>query len=238
MSSSARTRRPAPGALGGVLYALLFVTSIVASGATAPSGPLATPYSSDTVARQYLLADPSALHRSLQISALFQMLSALALLAFVPWLTDFVRRYGTTAQAGVVRAMGTASGTLLVLSASAGWILSVLIPTAGLSTARAVMDLSFITGAAPAIGTLGLAMWPVSRTVLASRALPVWVGWAGLFLAAASGLSLLSLLLEPATVFIPVGRYLGFIWFIAVSLLLWRRGGRTPAPAPPGGAGR
>ncbi|MFE6685689.1 hypothetical protein ACFVFQ_04340 [Streptomyces sp. NPDC057743] len=209
---------------------LFFVASIVISSVTAPNGPFATPYSSDAVVRQYLRTDPAALHRSLQLSSLLQMLSALALLAFIPWLTDFVARHGTSVRAGVVRAMGTTSAVLLVLSASGGWLLSMLGSSAELSVARALMDLAFITGAAPAIGTLGLALWVVSRTALTSRTLPVWAGWSGLVLAAASVLSLLSLVAEPATVLIPFGRYGGFAWFTGVSLTLWRRA--TPAALP------
>ncbi|WP_327064454.1 hypothetical protein [Kitasatospora sp. NBC_01302] len=183
MSPFTPPARRSAGALSGVLYAVLFVAGLVAGGVTAPSGPFATPYSGDDVVRRYLAADPAALHRSLQLTALFQMLSALALLAFVPWLTDFVGRHGTAVRAGVVRAAGTASGVLLVLSASAGWVLSLLGSATDLSVSRALMDLAFITGAAPAIGTLGLALWQVSRTARGSRALPAWLSWTGLVLA-------------------------------------------------------
>jgi hypothetical protein len=95
--------------------------------------------------------------------------------------------------------MGTTSAALLVFSASSSWLLSMLGPSAELSVARTLMDLTFITGAAPAIGTLGLALWTVSRTVLSSRALPF-------------------------------GRYVGFAWFTAVSLMVWRRESRTDLP--------
>ncbi|MFJ9692760.1 hypothetical protein [Kitasatospora sp. NPDC101183] len=213
------TPRPT-GALGGVLYPVLFVASLAAGAATAPSGaPLATPYSDEDTARRFLSADPEALHRSLQLSSLLQLLSAIALLAFVPRLADFAggRR------AGLVRVAGTASAVLLALSASTGWVLSMVNRTADLPLARTLLDLTFITGAAPAVGTLGLVLWQVSRTARESRALPSWVAWSGLVLAVASLLSLLSLVAEPATLLIPVGRYLGFVWFAAVGITLWRR---------------
>ncbi|MFC0601925.1 hypothetical protein [Streptomyces palmae] len=225
MSSFPLSRRPSMGALSGVLYVLFFVAGLVIAGIVAPSGPLATPYSSDEVLRDYLLADPSALHRSLRLRALFQTLSALGLLAFVPWLTDYVGRHGTSAQAGVVRAAGTVAGALLMLSAGASWTLSMVGSSADLVVSRTVMDLAFITGAAPAVGALGLALWQVSSTARASRTLPVWIAWSGLVLAAVSVLSLLSLVAEPATLLIPVGRFGGFAWITAVSVVLWRRGG-------------
>jgi hypothetical protein len=202
---------------------LFFVAGLVAGGVTAPSVPFATPYSGDEVARRYLFADPAALQRSLQLGGLLQLLSAMALLAFVPWLADFVSRHGSPERAGLVRTAGVASGVLLVVSSVGSWILSMVDSLGDLAVSRTLMDLAFITGAAPAVGTLGLVLWQVSRTALAARALPAWVGWAGSVLGAASVLSLLSLVAEPATLLIPVGRYLGFVWFLAVSLLLWRR---------------
>ncbi|WP_051836095.1 hypothetical protein [Streptomyces sp. NRRL WC-3742] len=222
--------RPA-GALTGALYPVLFVASLVVPAVSAPSGqPLATPYSDDDVVRRFLAADPDALHRSLQLSGLLQLLSALALLSFVPRLTAFTGRFGTESRAGLVRAAGTASAVLLALSASTSWVLSMVHSTAELALSRALMDLTFITGAAPAVGTLGLVLWQVSRAALVSRALPSWVARSGLVLAVASLLSLLSLVAEPATLLIPVGRYLGFVWFVAVSVTLWRRdGGARPA---------
>ncbi|MGV4928172.1 hypothetical protein K2224_38180 (plasmid) [Streptomyces sp. BHT-5-2] len=51
----------------------------------------------------------------------------------------------------------------------------------------------------------------------------------GLVLSAASMLSLLSLVAEPATLLIPVGRHVGLLWFVAVSLTLWRRDSGTPS---------
>jgi hypothetical protein len=212
------------GALSGVLYVLLFVASLVVGGAGAPSGPIATPYSSDEVARKYLFTDPAALHRALQLPALLQTLSALALLLFVPQLADFVRRHGTAGRAGTVRAAGTASAVLLLISSAASWLLSMLVPLRDLAVSRTLMDLAFITGAAPAIGTLGVLLWQVSRTAQRTRTLPAWLTWPGLILGTASLLSLLSLAAEPATLLIPVGRYLGFLWFLGVSLTLWRRG--------------
>ncbi|MEU6555191.1 hypothetical protein ABZ915_33660 [Streptomyces sp. NPDC046915] len=43
----------------------------------------------------------------------------------------------------------------------------------------------------------------------------------------ASVLSMSSLVAEDGSVFIPVGRFLDFVWFVALSVLLWGRGGRT-----------
>ncbi|MFJ7273648.1 hypothetical protein [Kitasatospora sp. NPDC098663] len=37
------------------------------------------------------------------------------------------------------------------------------------------------------------------------------------------------LVAEPAALLIPVGRYVGFLWFVVVSRTLWRRDGGAPS---------
>jgi hypothetical protein len=224
------TRTSAPrrdfGALTGVLYVLFFVASLVVAGALGPSGTV-TPYSSDAEVQAYRLKDPTTLEHLFRTLGLLQGLSALALLAFVPRLTVFVRRYGSDARAGAVRALATVAGALLLLSASTSWVLAQIGSRAELSTYRAVSDLSFITGAGPAIAALGVAVFLVSTTGRTSRALPAWVAWSGMVIGVASVLSMISLVAEGGSVFIPIGRFLGFIWFVTLSVLLWGRRGRT-----------
>lgn len=230
MTTTALTRTSASrrdfGALSGVLYVLFFAASLVVAGALGPSGTV-TPYSSDAEVQAYRLKDPTTLEHLFRILGLLQGLSALALLAFVPRLTAFVCRYGGDARAGVVRALATVAGALLLLSASTSWVLAQIGSRAELSTYRAVSDLSFITGAGPAIAALGVAVFLVSATGRASRALPAWVAWSGMVIGVASVLSMSSLVAEGGSVFVPVGRFLGFVWFVALSVLLWGRGGRT-----------
>ncbi|MEU1448591.1 hypothetical protein [Streptomyces mirabilis] len=226
-------QRRDPGALGGLLYVLFFVASLVVAGMLGPSGAV-TPYSSDADVQSYRLKDPAALENAFRILGLLQGLSALALLAFVPCLTEFVRRYGSEARAGVVRALVTVAGALLLLSASTSWILAQIGSRAELSTFRAVSDLSFITGAGPAIATLGAAVFLVAATGRVNRALPAWVAWSGMVIGVASVLSMSSLVAEGGSAFIPIGRFFGFIWFIALSVLLWRRGGPTGGLTGPG----
>ncbi|WNM35787.1 hypothetical protein RKE30_38250 [Streptomyces sp. Li-HN-5-11] len=230
MSATTLTRTRAQrryfGALSGVLYVLFFVAGLVVASVLGPSGTV-TPYSSDAEVQAYRLKDPATLENLLRTLGLLQGLSALALLAFVPSLTGFVRRYGSDARAGMVRALATVAGALLLLSASTSWVLAQVGSTAELSTYRAVSDLSFITGAAPAISTLGVAVFLIAATGRASHALPAWITWSGTVIGVASVLSMSSLTAAGGSVFIPIGRFLGFAWFVALSVLLWRHDGRT-----------
>lgn len=211
------------GALSGVLYVMFFVASLVIAGALGPSG-VVTPYSSDAEVQAYRLKDPAALEDLFRVLGLLQGLSALALLAFVPWLTAFVRRHGSGARAGAVRALATVAGALLLLSASTSWVLAQVGSKAELSTYRAISDLSFITGAGPAVAALGLAIFLVVATGRAGRALPGWVAWSGMVVGVASVLSMSSLVAEGGSVLIPVGRFLGFVWLAVVSVRAWGKG--------------
>ncbi|MGR6968184.1 hypothetical protein ACU639_00935 [Streptomyces cynarae] len=212
------------GALTGMLYVLFFVASLVIAGTLGPSGTV-TPYSSDAEVQAYRLKDPVTLEHLFRVLGLLQGLSALALLAFVPYLTAFVRKFGGDVRAGVVRALATVAGALLLLSASTNWVLAQIGAKAELSTYRAVADLSFITGAGPAIAALGVAVFLVAAAGRAGHALPAWVAWSGMVSGAAGVLSMSSLVAEGGSVFIPIGRFLGFAWFVALSVVLWGRGG-------------
>jgi len=49
---------------------------------------------------------------------------------------------------------------------------------------------------------------------------PRWLAWAGLVIAALSELSFFSMVIEPLQFLLPVGRFGGLIWLIAVGFLL------------------
>jgi hypothetical protein len=50
--------------------------------------------------------------------------------------------------------------------------------------------------------------------------IPRWLAFAGLILAAIAELSTLTLLLDGAAFLLPIARFLGFAWLIAVGFLL------------------
>ena len=70
----------------------------------------------------------------------------------------------------------------------------------------------------------------VSVTCYFMRLLPRWLVAFGMLLALAGELSSLSLVAYPANFFIPITRYLGFIWMFSVAVALTRdRKGAPPA---------
>jgi hypothetical protein len=55
-----------------------------------------------------------------------------------------------------------------------------------------------------------------------AKAFPRWIPWLGIVAALLSILSLASLVFFPASVLIPLGRLLAFVWSVAVGILLVR----------------
>jgi hypothetical protein len=72
-----------------------------------------------------------------------------------------------------------------------------------------------------------VAVFLVAATGRAGHALPAWLTWSGMVIGAAGVLSMSSLVAAGGSVFIPIGRFLGFAWFVALSVSLWRHDGRT-----------
>ncbi|MGK4579949.1 hypothetical protein [Kitasatospora sp. HPMI-4] len=225
--TSSRNR---PAALAALCYVLLFLASIAVPdilGQNRGAG-LVTPYSTDTEVARYLAGTTRG---TVPVPAFCQAVSALALLLFASYAADYVRRIAPEhGYAGPVRAVGTVAAGFLLLSASAQWILNRPGIGDSLQVYRAVMDLVFVTGAAAQVATTGLLTGAVAAAARRSRALPGWLNRLGLAVAALSVLSLLSLLTEAATPFLPLGRYLGMVWFTGLAVMLLRR---TSAPAVP-----
>jgi hypothetical protein len=68
--------------------------------------------------------------------------------------------------------------------------------------------------------SLGLFVGATSIAARREKALPRWISWPGIVQATLAILSLASLVFFPAALLILLGRVLGFVWCIAVGLML------------------
>ncbi|GAB2741181.1 hypothetical protein [Kitasatospora kifunensis] len=231
--TTATAARPWPGALAGLAHVLFFLASLVLPDVLGQNrgAALVTPYSSDAEVTRYLAETSRSI---IPIAAFCQAMSALALLVFVPYAADYVRRIAPErVSAGLVRATGTVAAAFLLLSASAQWILNRPGIGDNLQVYRAVMDLVFITGAAAQVVTTGLLVGTIATAARKARALPGWLNWLGLAVAALSALSMLSLMFQGATAFVPLGRFSGMAWFVGLTVvLLLRRHSLVATSAP------
>jgi hypothetical protein len=105
---------------------------------------------------------------------------------------------------------------------------------------RALHDIGFALGGPGFVVPLGLLLAGIAVPALIVRLVPRWLGWAGLVLAAACEVATLTLLWDGFTTLLPLGRFLGLAWLIAVGFLLphdrrevARRDERTTTHEPP-----
>jgi hypothetical protein len=211
-------------ALVAASYVLFFVVSLMLPALLGQNAVAPTPYASDEEVAGRLA---TSVHNLVPVGAFWQAMSALALLVFVPYMARIVHdRVPDTVAAGLVQLGGITAGVLLVLSASVQWISFQPTVAADVHLYRMVTDLVFITGAAPHVAALGIATGAISYAARRTGLMPAWLNWFGLVIAALSMLSMLSLLFEPATILIPLGRYLGMFWILGVAVVLWTRQAR------------
>jgi hypothetical protein len=124
-----------------------------------------------------------------------------------------------------VRAAGTNIALLggliatiaLLLSGIVGWILSVPEVLASAPIIKMVNFLNFLVGGVVFAVGFGLLAAGVSVTCYFMRLLPRWIVALGILVALAGELSSFSLIAYPANFFIPITRFVGFIWMLSVA---------------------
>jgi hypothetical protein len=85
-----------------------------------------------------------------------------------------------------------------------------------------LVRLIFLAGGPAHVASLAPFVGAGSIAALRTKALPRWIPWFGIVAAAISLFCLVSLIWYPASIFIPLGRVLSFVWSVAVSVVLVR----------------
>lgn len=124
---------------------------------------------------------------------------------------------------------GIAASILLSLSGLVTWAMGQ--PVAGQSAAllHTLDYLAYALGGVGFVGGLGLLAAGIAVPALILRLTPRWLAWGGLVIAGLSELSFLALVLPPLAYLLPIGRFLGLIWLLAVGFLLPRNRHDVPA---------
>lgn len=204
--------------LPAVVYLVLFAAGLIgaaiATGAHVPS-----PYDSTGTLRAFVADHATAL----RIGSLVQVASAMPLAIYTAAVTARLHHLGVRAPGANIAQVGgyLAAGTLLV-SGFAQWALSRADATGDAGVLRALHGLSFAAGGPGYVVTLGLLVAGVSIVALFTGLLPRWLAVGGTVLAVLAEVSVLSLGSEAFSVLLPIGRFGGFGWLIAVGVLLPR----------------
>lgn len=121
----------------------------------------------------------------------------------------------------------------MFLSGITGWVLSVEGVTTSPEVVKAIYVVSFLCGGVFYAVGFGLLAAGVSVTCYFQRLLPNWLTAMGMILAITGELSWFSLIAYPANFFIPITRFLGFAWMIAIAVVLAKRSSLPRAAQAP-----
>jgi len=201
-----------------ILHALFFFASLVAIPILAPGSKIPNPFANDATARAFFLSASTAV----RVSDFLQFASALCLGIACALL-------GTVSSVAKLRVLptllivGGGCGATIMLALSALFSWAIVSPgAADLGPAlHAFQFLPFLLGGPGWAGFF--AIFTVGVTTAIGDALPRWLrsfGYVLSFISVVATLVLLSIVFSPC---LPIARFPGFLWLIAVCVVLTRR---------------
>jgi hypothetical protein len=221
MKANPRFRGPSLILLATV-HILLFVAGLVAAATLRHGAPFVTPFAAAEELLSFLAQSPTAV----RVSNFFLFASAVPLGIFAVTAVSRLRFLGVRAAGTNIALLGGLIATIaLILSGSAGWVLSLPDVSASAPVVKAFVFLNFLFGGVVFAVGFGLLAAGVSVTSYFMRLLPRWMVVLGMVVAIAGELSSFSLIAFPANFFIPITRYLGVIWMVSVAVALTKNHG-------------
>ncbi|MGW4047494.1 DUF4386 domain-containing protein [Streptomyces sp. NPDC004721] len=219
--SEARTRRPqsGPPLLAPVLAFAALTVAYVAVNSSTPH-----PDATGTAVLHYAQTHAT----TIKVGALLLFSSAVPLALCAAILYRRLRALGVTAPGSAITLCGgvLAAGAT-TLSAMFTWTGGRLPADASPALARALADLSFISGGPGYVVMYALFIAGISVTGLMAGLLPRAVTWTGLALAIVGMVAELTLLSSGFSYLLPVVRFGGTLWLVFVAALLPRTRPRT-----------
>jgi hypothetical protein len=214
MTTTEKHRRTGAPLLPPVLSYLVLTLCAVA---VPPIVAGVKPWTSDHALLEFFQHHSGAAHAS----AFFTLGSAIPFAVATAVATTRLRTLGLDVPGRIIAQIG-------------GTIAAALLAIAGLSTlaltqdgvadsapvVRALNGLTFTTGGPGFVVFEGLLVAGVSIAGLLGRVLPKWLGWGGIAVALVSELACLSAAFDGADFLLPVGRFAGLAWLVAIGVLL------------------
>lgn len=213
-----------------IAHILVFVSGVISAMALRHGALFVTPFAPAEQVRLFFAQNSTAV----RVSNFFLFGSAVPFGIFAVTAVSRLHYYGVRAAGTSIALFGGVSASIaLFLSGMAGWTLSVSDVSATAALAKALFYLSFLSGGVFYAVGFGLMAAGISITCYFTRLLPRWLVVFGLVIAVAGEFSSLSLIAYPANFFIPITRYLGFVWMLWAAAAL-----RTDRRLVRGDAGR
>src|SRR5260370_10740080 len=199
------------------VHLLVFVAGLVAAATLRHGAPYVTPFAPAEELRSFLAQSPMAI----RVSNFFLFGSAVPFGIFAVTTVSRLRFMGVRAAGRNIALLGGLTATIaLILSGIVGWVLSVPEVSASAQVVKAIDFLNFLLGGVVYAVGFGLLAAGVSVTSSFMRLLPRWMVALGMLVAITGELSAFSLIAYPANFFIPLTRYVGFIWMFSVAVAL------------------
>jgi hypothetical protein len=233
MKPVSRFRGPSLLLLAAV-HIVIFVAGLVASVALRHGGAsFVAPFAPAEKVRLFFAESPVAA----RVGSFFLFGSAVPFGLFAVTAVSRLRHLGVRAAGTNIALLGGLAATIaLMLSGMAGSILSVEDVSVSAPLVKALHNFSFLSGGMMYAVGFGLLAAGVSITSYFYRLLPRWLAILGVVVAVTGELSWFSLVVFPANYFIPITRYVGFVWMVLAAVALMKdRGvaesGSAVAPA-------
>lgn len=227
-STSVRTVRHQSPPIGpvAIVFTLLFCAGLIPVTAFGGRPYFPGPWEPAQTIVHFFQARPSAV----VLCAFLQFGSAVPLAIFTASIVSRMRFFRIQAAGPNIALFGGfAAAGIVIANASVLWAMAH--PGVALDTPLtvALYYLSYVLGGPAYAVCLGLLMAGISVPLLFVRMVPRWIPIFGLVLAVAGQLSWLNLEIPQTLFLIPLTRFPGFIWMIAVGFML-------PATRPAGAA--
>lgn len=199
------------------VHIAIFATGLVAGAMLRHGAAFVTPFAPAEALRLFAAQNPT----SVRVSNFFLFGSGVPFGIFA--VTTVSRlRFMRVRAAGTNIALfgGLAAAMALFLSGLAGWVMSVPEVSTSAPVVKAIVFLNFLFGGVFYAVGFGLLAAGVSVTSYFMRLLPRWLVALGMLIALTGELSSFSLIAYPANFFIPITRYVGFIWMLLAAVAL------------------
>jgi hypothetical protein len=198
-------------------HILLFAASLAAAAALRHGASFVTPFAPAEALQSFFTQNPAAV----RVSSFLLFGSAVPFGIFSVTAVSRLRYMRVRAAGTNIALLGGLTATIaLLLSGIVSWVLSVPEVLASAPVVKAIDFLNFLLGGVVYAVGFGLLAAGLSVTCYFMRLLPRWLVALGMLVALAGELSSISLIAYPANFFIPITRFVGFIWMLSVAVAL------------------
>lgn len=196
----------------------LFVAGLVLSTVLAGGSPFPSPFGSADDAFAYFRDHSGAV----RTGAVLQFASAIPLVLYVAGVAARVRRIADGFAPALTTIGGTLAAAFLICSAVVSWVLTVPEVATDPALIRALHTLAFLCGGPGNVMPTGLLIAGIALSARPRRQLAPWLLTAGLVIALIALGTTASLTVTAAAFLLPIARFTGMAWLIAVGFLLPR----------------